>query len=357
MDSSEPTWCLRLGLSHRASAAGRVALAAGASSGQRKVNTVDWVGALGQYEVLHTAAFAHLLNGPSGVEVARALTGDPGIVSVDDVPRREYRFHGRRAIDLAAPITHGGGQGWLAIEVKVDSAWRPSQLRDTVPKTCHGVLLAVGYTALAATQRDLDDIEGYVAPWRLVGPGRAAEIVGRHEGADAELRCYADWLARERMDHEDARQAVRIGDSVSHGRMRQSLEHWAYFSEVLDTRADIQQWERKSLTSGPLVTRWLTFRDGNRSGDYLEFMGEGERRRLCVKTFAPPGSGQLTVARNRLWADLCDLTPAPYPVQGPSNKDKTCTAARWELAGLTPAEAAQLAETVEKRVEASSPTS
>ena len=88
---------------------------------------MDWVEAIGfQKEAVHTGALCHLLGGAHGRDVARALTGDRRISGVGNVrPEAALRGGSRRAIDLAANIhMEGEEDGCLAIEVKVDAAWR-----------------------------------------------------------------------------------------------------------------------------------------------------------------------------------------------------------------------------------------
>lgn len=68
--------------------------------------------------------------------------------------------------------------------------------------------------------------------------------------------------------------------------------------------------------------------DGAR--DYLEFMGEGERRSLCVKTSAP--RRELPHARARVRARLDALSGGAFAeTKPPSATAKTCTVPRFEL--------------------------
>lgn len=79
---------------------------------------------------------------------------------------------------------------------------------DSVPSNCHGVLVAVGYTALAVDDRDLAAIEGYRWPWRRVGPDALGRIVRDHAAGDRELLAYADRLDQEPREQAYAVQAV-----------------------------------------------------------------------------------------------------------------------------------------------------
>ncbi len=253
-----------------------------------------------------------------------------------------------RSTFAAALRVEDGAEGRLGVEVKTDSAWSRGQLVETVPEDCHGVLLAVGFTALAVDDRDMAALDDYRLPWRRVGPDEFGRIVRDHADGDRELLDYADHLRREADAHESALQAVRDGQPVTTGRRPQVLGHWAYFGDVLRHREDIAEWQRKTLVSGPLVTRWIPERpDG--TGDYLEFIGQGDIRSLCVKTYAPAGSGRLPAARERIRERLDGL---PWrDSKAPSAKDKTCTAARFSLEELRPVEAAQLVEMLLDRLD------
>lgn len=307
---------------------------------------MDWVEAIGyQKEAVHTGALRHLLAGPPAIaaDVACALTGNGEIAELSK-PRTEEKLRkgSRRLVDLAADLRlKSGGAGRLGVEVKVDSAWSPSQLRNSVDEEDHGVLLAVGYTALAVSDRDLAAIEDY--RWRRVPPGAFARIVREHARGDSELLRYADCLNSEADDHAEAIRAVRDGETVKGGREPQLLEHWAYFSEIVQHRDDVADWERGALISGPLMTLWVV-RHGDDAGDYLQFMGEEPGRSLCVKTWAQAGTGLLASSRDRLIELLGDLNPKTP--KAPSATDKTCTAAKFPLNGIRPVEAAELATTL-----------
>ena len=306
---------------------------------------MDWVEAIGyQHEVLHTAALAHLLRSDNGPGVAGALIGDCEIDRVDDV-WSEQRLTGRRPIDLAAwLVTPAGSRTLFGVETKVDSAWSPAQLTETVPVDAYGVLLAVGYTALAATDGDLAELSPTPGQWRLVRPRRWAQIVREHAAGDRELNRYADRILQEADEQDSALQAVAAARPVmaSEDRDAQTLSHWAYFHAVLDRRPDVAEWERKTLISGPLLTLWVRDLDRTR-GDYLEFMGHSDgRRSLNAKTYAPPGTGQLNASRTRLRKLLADFDPAD--VKRPGAAANTCTAARWWLDDKTPRQASALVD-------------
>lgn len=311
---------------------------------------MDWVEVIGyQHEILHTAVLAHLLRGDHGAQVASALVGMRGVTAVEDV-RREQRLAGSRPVDLAAwVVERDGTRTRLAVEVKVDSAWTPGQVRETVPSDCYGVLLAVGYTALAATAHDLAALAREGGLWRLVRPRDWGNIVRDQADGDHELGRYARRVLEEAREHADALQAVADGHPVTAApdRDARALGHWAYFHEVIRDRDDVADWDGKTLRSGPLLTYWVADHDGD-VGDYLEFMGEGDRRSLCVKTYAPPGTGALAASRARLRELLADSgTPDP---KRPSAKDKTCTAARWWLDDKTPQEASALVDDLQARL-------
>jgi hypothetical protein len=310
---------------------------------------MDWVEAIGfQHEAVHTGALRHLLGSPAAVGVARSLTDDEHINHVEN-PRAEAKLRAgsRRTVDLAAEITSGETHGWLGVEVKTDSAWSVDQLRETVGESCHGILLAVGYTALAVDDREMDAITGYAWPWRFVGPGAFADVVRDFAGGDRELLSYADHLAWEDEDQQRAVRAVRDGVDVSWGRAPTALGHWAFFSEVLRHRDDPASWTRSSLISGPLLTLWVVNRDDGTSGDYLEFVGEkANQRSLCVKTYAP--ARRLSENRSRL-IDLLEDLKGETP-RMPRRTSKTCTAVRFPLTGRSPAKAATFVDELVRRM-------
>lgn len=312
---------------------------------------VDWVEAIGfQRETVHAGALCYLLAGRDGAAVAQVLTGDGRIDAViDPWPEIVLRDRGRRPVDLAADLRLRGerDRGVLAVEVKVDSAWKPEQLTDTVPRSCHGVLLAVGYTALAVNSRDMDALGGYTWPWNCVGPGEFATIVRDHADGDHELLGYADHLGREADDHSRAVDAARTGAPVDWGRHPMVLSHWAYFSEVVRLRKDAADWERKALISGALLTLWVVDADDGRSGFYLEFMGERTGRSLCAKTWAPSGDA-LLASRQQLLARVDGL--GAQPVKLPRAGAKTCTAARFALDEVPPVDASRLVDNLVARM-------
>ena len=312
---------------------------------------MDWVEAIGyQREVLHRAALAHLLRGPRGADVAADLLQR----DVGEVRRiaAEQKLTGKRPVDLAATVIELDGTPTpLAIELKVDSGWTPRQLQALAPAHADGILLAVGYTALAASEHDMRALGPEYGRWRLVRPRAWGEIVRRHADGDRELERYARRVLEEAAEHADALEAITAGRPVSASpdRDAQALGHWAYFHDVLRDRDDIADWERKTLISGALLTLWVIDHDDHH-GDYLEFMGEHDRRSLCVKTYAPPNTGELLTARARLRDLLGDYkTPSP---KRPAAKDKTCTAAKWWLDDLTPEQASALVDELRARLEA-----
>lgn len=95
------------------------------------------------------------------------------------------------------------------------------------------------------------------------------------------------------------------------------------------------------------MTLWVADADNGESGFYLEFMGEGPRRSLCAKTWAPSGESLLT-SRPRLLALLDGL--GGQPVKLPSATAKTCTAARFRLDDLSPADASRLVDRLVVRI-------
>lgn len=308
---------------------------------------MDWVEAVGfQKEALHVGVLKHLLTHDRAVDVARALAPDAGITDINkDLVHTEARIGGaHRPIDLGARVTAAGEEAWLGVEVKVDSAWSPRQLQETLPEGVAGVLLALGRTAIAVEDDDMRAIEP--VPWRCVRPAELASIVRDNACGDKELLSYADRLDREACEHEAARIAVRDDTPVVSERDATALGHWAYFSEVVRIRKDTRDWERKALISGPLMTLWV---NGDQiSGDYLEFMGERDRRSLCVKTYAPPVA---LLARREQLVTL--LTDHPHKHDTPrllGGKTKTCTAARFDLDAISPKNVADLVDDLVERL-------
>lgn len=318
---------------------------------------LDWVTAVGfQMESLHTGALGHLLRGPSRVAVAQALTGADDIVDVDvGSVRTEARLMGRRPIDLAVDVVAADGKRALGIEVKVDSAWSATQLEATVPRSdAQGVLLALGRTRLAITEQDMRQLSAkFDHAWQCIGPEQLAGIVRRHAGKDPQLHAYADHLRTEAAEHQTARRAVRGGLAVTSARDPLALGHWAYFGELLAQREDAWEWERKTLISGPLVTRWV--RQGpDGTGDYMEFMGEGKRRSLCVKTYAP--SDALPAARASVRRRMSIFAADSFTeVRPPTRQAKTCTVVRFDLSGRTPTDASNLADQIMAALRAGKP--
>jgi hypothetical protein len=312
---------------------------------------MDWIGIVGfRHEVAHTGVLRTILESDGAVSVARALTGDERIVAVS-APRQEVKLRDgvRRSIDLAAEMAFADGSpGCLAVETKVDSAWSPKQLQEMTPEHAHGVLLALGHTALMVSPSDLSDLTEYARPWCLVGPREWAGIV-REASDDETLAGYATSLEVEADEHERARARVREGGRVDFGRHPQTLEHWAYFAEVADESGGGRRWERKALVSGPLQTLWLPeWPDG---APYLELMGHGSTRTLCAKVWSVPGA---LPERQRLVAEGLAAFDG-RPGMRPSARDKTCTAMSWTLDGRSPAEAVRLLVELEGAITALAP--
>jgi hypothetical protein len=308
---------------------------------------MDWIEIVGfRHEVAHTGVLRTLLQSDKAASVARALAGDEHIVAVS-APRQEVRLRDwvRRSIDLAAEMAFADGSpGCLAVETKVDSAWSPKQLREMTPEHAHGVLLALGHTALMVSPADLSALIGYARPWCLVGPREWAGIV-RQASDDQALAGYARSLEVEADDHERARARVRDGGRVDFGRHPQTLEHWAYFAEIAAETGLGRRWERKALVSGPLQTLWLPeWPDG---GPYLELMGQRSTRTLCAKVWSVPGA---LPERQRLVAEGLAAFDGRRGMR-PSARDKTCTAMSWPLDG-PPAEAARLVVELEGAITA-----
>ena len=310
---------------------------------------MDWVEVVGfQHEVVHTGVLRTLLAGEAAVAVARALTNDEGIEGVGE-PRQEVSFpgRGRRPCDLVAPLRlAGGAPGSLAVETKVDSAWSPGQLEATTPEDAHGVLLAVGCTALMVTPSDVACLDAYAQPWNLVGPSEWAAIVSAAAGPDDAFTSYAERLDVEAAEHERARERVRAGRPVDFGRHEEALGHWAYLAEVAAHAGEERRWERKTLISGPLQTLWLKEWPDD-SGAYLELMGQGRGRMLCAKVWGANGA---LAGRQRVIAEgLAGFEGAAG--RRPPLGAKTCTARRWSLDGRTPAEAAELVEQLAQAID------
>jgi hypothetical protein len=308
---------------------------------------MDWVQAVGyQHEVIHTGVLAHFLTGESRVAVAQALLGtsEPAILSVEGCTR-EKRLCGRRPIDLAAVLRIPADRTlWLGVETKVDSSWTYKQLISTINDADEGVLLAVGCTALAATQPELP------RNWRLVGPAEWTTIIEAHTHGDEALVKYAKHVRDEAEAHERARDAVNSGRFVEPSRKNSALGHWAYFYEVVEQSAldsSSGSWERKTLISGPLLTRWIERDDAPGCGVYIELMGHrGEDRELCVKCWAD--SDDLEALRERV--SRCVDNGDPQLRRRLRSTAKSCTAWSISLRDKRPQYAAALCNELVSRL-------
>jgi hypothetical protein len=308
---------------------------------------VDWVDAVGyRHEVIHSGVLEVLLSDvESGPRVAQDLLGDGLQVQAVCSPRREVRIGParRRPIDLAADLKlSNGATVKLGVEVKVDSAWSPKQLESTVALPDQGVLLAVGCTALTATEPEMP------RGWRLVGPKEWASIVAERAGGDRALESYVGHVQQEAQSHAEALRCVNLGLPVEPIRDRTALAHWAYFHEVVASRpaGKDEWWERKTLISGPLLTLWTDAeRDG--SGAYIELMGHADATRaLCVKCWTD--GGDLTDVREKVTARV-----APGEVRRLRRlraSDKSCTAWADKLDGKSPKEAAMRCDELAERL-------
>lgn len=309
---------------------------------------MDWVQAVGyQHEVIHTGVLGYLLDGESGPGFAQALLGDEAtaILSVEECTREKRMPGRRRPIDLAATLVlPNGRRRRLGVEVKVDSRWMYTQLTSTINEDDAGVLLAVGCTALAATQPELP------RNWRLVGPAEWATIVGAHTDGDEALTAYAKHVRDEAESHERARNAVNAGRPVERSRKGSALGHWAYFCEVVAYSAldpSSGSWERKTLISGPLLTRWIERDDAPGRGVYIELMGHGgEDRELCVKCWAD--SDDLEALRDRVSQRLDNGDPRPH--RRLRRTTKCCTAWSTSLRDKRPHEAAACCDALANRL-------
>lgn len=251
----------------------------------------------------------------------------------------------RRPIDLAATLhLPNSGRRGLGVEVKVDSAWTPTQLTSIINEEDAGVLLAVGCTALAATQPELP------GSWRLVGPAEWATIVDAHTEGDEALTSYAKHVRDEAESHERALNAVNAGRPVERSRKGSALRHWAYFCEVVAHSAlgpSSGRWERKTLISGPLLTRWIERDEAPGRGVYIELMGHGgEDRELCVKCWAD--RDDLEALRDRVSQRLANGDPRPQ--RRLRRTAKSCTAWSTALTGKTPQDAAACCDALVNRL-------
>ena|ERR1700719_3595122 len=109
---------------------------------------MDWIEAIGYgRESLHAGAVKLLLrdDNPARIRVAEALVKEQVLAAGPVRSEAKIGPVRRRPIDLALPLTLGGGELIeLGIELKVDSAWSSRQLVDTVAEPDQGVLLALG---------------------------------------------------------------------------------------------------------------------------------------------------------------------------------------------------------------------
>lgn len=230
------------------------------------------------------------------------------------------------------------------MEVKVDSAWTPAQLTSTLNEDDKGVLLAVGCTALTATQPELP------RNWRLVGPAEWATIVESNARDDNVLAVYARHVRDEAEAHECACSAVDAGRPVEGSRAGTTLGHWAYFCKVVEHSAldpSHGSWERKTLISGPLLTRWIERRDPLDRGVYIELMGhQGEARDLCVKCWS---ASELEAFRSRVSERIGIGEPRRH--RRLPHAAKSCTAWSAPLQGKTPRQAAACCDELVSRLQ------
>lgn len=310
---------------------------------------MDWVEAIGyQHEVLHAAALAHLLGDAiAGPKIAARLSGVDSVSAVHDI-KREARVgpNPRRVVDVAAVLEIPRGDPLrLGVEIKVDSAWTAEQLTESVSTSRQGVLLAVGYTGLAATQAELQVLDE--RPWRLVGPFDWTTILQAERFADTQLESYATQVREEAKSQADAIRRVNLGQDVVRGRQPVALGHWAYFHEVVAAAGETLPWERKTQISGPLLTRWLYEAGDEDGGAFVELMGLGLRRELRVKCWShgKVGMPELQTRAAKL-VESFNGTPG----RRASARSRTATAVSWDLDSRRPKEAAALCEGLAARL-------
>jgi hypothetical protein len=304
---------------------------------------MDWIDAIGyEQEVLHAGALFLLLDQEQRRrQFAEALVGEP-IWRVGD-PERQGRIgpNRRRPTDVVVPVTLSGQNDvLLGIELKVDSAWDPQQLRDTVAPPNRGLLLALGCTAMAATSEELPN------SWRLMLPREWAILLEANGRGIARLDDYRRHVEHEARCHAEALDRVRKGRAVEEGREPVTLEHWAYFHEVVAKTHIAGRWERKTLVSGPLLTLWLDVTQGVYASAYIELMGKGDRRELCIKC-GTEGRDPAEVQR-KLSDALSDsgVLSGARRSRRASPGDKSCTALTASLDGFLPSKAAVMCDEV-----------
>lgn len=142
------------------------------------------------------------------------------------------------------------------------------------------------------------------------------------------------------------------------GRHDQLLEQWAFFDSVLDGLTSSEEWVRKKLISGPLVTNFVASAyeepglEGRDAGVYIEFMAEGSRKSLCAKVYDSEPPRQLQELQ-RTFATL--LPENEYTrARVPSDQNSTCTVARHVLPpDATPDEVREEVQRIRAVLEAS----
>jgi hypothetical protein len=311
---------------------------------------MDWLSVLPfQHETMHTAVLRYLLAGKDGARVAQEITDATSIEAVVD-PEVEQRLAGRRAVDLAADLKLAGDHtGELAVEVKIDSAWTAEQLQQSVPQDCHGVLLALGYTALAVSPEDLDELDGYVVPWQLVGPRRFAEVVLVHAEGDEELHRYGKRLHEEAAQQERALAAVEAGKPVTWG--RPSLHDAAWLSLVKANIArrhpgesDAAVWARACdirATAHDRGAHWrgawrpLNAEGQEECGLILEFVASLHHHKwsLAIKSYGPDGR------KRRNSSEASRHAPRGAFEWQPGRRTTNATVWSADVTGSTPAQA------------------
>jgi hypothetical protein len=315
----------------------------------------SWVEAVGyRHEVLHTGVLATLLSFGKHERhpvrrAAASMLLEGAVGAQPPIPERRADGAHRRC-DLLVEVLTDTGAVEVAVETKVDSDWTKSQLRGQTGHSGAAVMLALGVTALTVDDADLSQDGEQL---HVVGTGRFAERISSVAGyLPAWTDAYLDALKRETHANEAARVSARHGTLCIGEDWRQEVhehrKHWGFFSEVLDNLGDREKWERKTLISGPLMTRWcwwaksaFSHLDEDAGGAFLEFMGLRDgRRRLAIKAWSRDHLPRLQCA---LWNSAEPFTTLQRGSRVAGSR-KTCTVAHADLD--SPADAAALAARV-----------
>lgn len=297
----------------------------------------SWIDVVGyQHEVLHTGVLKALLDDPDeGPKLATRLL-DRKVSGVQQTRREARLVHKGGKADLTAMLAVGDALEPLAVETKVHSDGSSYQLSHTTAGagTSHGILLALGLSALKLSRRDTADASGQEATWEFVGPNEWLAAL-----ADVELEL--PWLGAYRRAVGSWRDWLEGADLKEGTGLAWERDHLRFFAAVRELLS-LDWTQLRSLQSGPVLTRFGWRAQGG--GDiYLEFMGLRDGRRvLCLKCGVEERE-KLPLVRAEVEQCRTDLASSFGPAGRRGGRSTTVFQA--ELGDLGAEEAAVLART------------